>query len=132
MKIWLLILGIIMIVVSIVILALTDGAFFMYGLLIVGPIFIISGLMGKRTFKCMECAREFTTKDNQQGNIITCPYCTERYLLKGNMIYNMNKLEEIVSRTPSPQETLMCPDCGDVLSKEAEFCGNCGASVPLR
>jgi len=98
MRIGMLILGIVMLIIPIMIYKYTSsnssgGSWIFYGMFITGIIFILYGLAGSRTFKCMNCKKQFNTTDNLQGNIVTCPNCSERYYLKGNKIYDMRKLE---------------------------------------
>lgn len=101
----LLVFGIVLLVLAVVLAFVTPILFIGVGITGVGM--VIGGFTGKRTFECIKCKRRFETKDNMQKSIITCPSCSEKYILKDNSIYRISALEENISR----QEKRECPEC---------------------
>jgi DNA-directed RNA polymerase subunit RPC12/RpoP len=125
MKAMIVIIGLGLILLGLGTFAASSGAFFAYGLVIFGCILLASGLIGERSFKCVSCRRNFTTKDSQQGKYITCPQCGERYMLKDNTIICLRVLEDQMAR----EQQRMCPNCRTFMRpdimKETWYCTHC-------
>lgn len=121
-----LVLGFVMIIISFLVLTETEGGFFLYGMLLVGILFIFYGLVGKRTFQCMKCKHTFETRDSAQGEILSCPFCSEQYILQDNKIVNLNEFVRFISA----QQQRPCPKCNHILTidiiKDSWRCENCG------
>lgn len=131
MRSGLIILGLGLIFFSLIIIGETDGELFFFGMIIVGLIFIFKGLKGSRTFQCPKCNKNFDTRDKIQQHFFSCPYCSERYYLEGNKIYNVATYEELLNMT----EDKRCPECNARmlvnLTDERWTCSGCNRSLAL-